>query len=149
MSVFPYNYELKFLFKPCVAYWLIHNPVHQGQAVLLHNFGGRSDYRLLRGELFYNKRFSLLFVDGRSHGISNYSLRAYSLAYAEDIVAILEQEHINNPIIYGVSYGVIICLELTKMIDIWVVILASCSETLKTVYWSVLHYVHATTYLFG
>ena len=149
ISTFPYKSELKFLIQPHIAYWLVHNSNHKGWVVLLHSFGGRSDYMVSRGCLFYNKGYSLLFVDGRSHGLSDYSLTTHSIAYAEDVVTILERELITNPIIYGVSYGAVACIELTKLIDIQAIILESCSATLKNIYWSILHYVHAPKYLFG
>lgn len=95
---------------PKVVYWVCENPEQEDPddwAVLLHSFGRNSARMVQRAEIYWERGYSLIFVDARGHGQSQRLCRSNGFTYAEDVTRVLEYEGIKEPIIHGLSVGAI------------------------------------------
>jgi alpha-beta hydrolase superfamily lysophospholipase len=148
-SKFPFPITLKYSNDNKTAYWIHHQENCKGWVILLHYYVGKSESMAERGNYYINNGYSILFVDGPSHGLSKFSLRATAAHYSTNVLEIIEKEKIKNPILHGVSFGSTACLFLTKMIIYKALVLESSPYLLKNIFWSLFHYIKIPVWLFG
>ncbi len=100
----------KALENPRIVYWVCENPQQKNPddwVVLLHSFGRNSARMVERAAIYWKRRYSLVFVDSRSHGQSEYTITSQGFTYAEDAQRVIEAEGLDNPLIHGLSVGAI------------------------------------------
>ncbi|RMG22111.1 MAG: alpha/beta hydrolase [Methanobacteriota archaeon] len=90
-----------------IRYWICRNPnqVDDRWVVLLHSWGRNSARMVSRGEIYWDRGYSLVFVDAWSHGQSKYRKTTTALWFAEHAMKICEIEGIESPIVHGLSFG--------------------------------------------
>ena len=143
-SILPFeNIEEKSLLNPKRVYWLVKNPKTSKWAVLLHQYGGRSDFMVKQGKI-YHEKYNLLFIDARSHGISQFCRESNSAIYAQDLLEILRIEGIKEVFLHGVSFGGIAILLAVKSMPIeftihGIIVEAICKDV-KNIYKHTLEY---------
>jgi esterase/lipase len=148
-SKFPFPIKLKYTNNNKTAYWIHKQDNSKGWVILLHYYVGKSESMAERGKYYINNGYSVLFVDGPSHGLSKFSLRTTAVHYSTNVLEIIEKEKIQNPILHGVSFGSTACLFLSKMIIYKALILESSPYSLKNIFWSLFHYIKIPLWLFG
>ena len=137
-SILPFdNIEQKFLTSPKRVYWLVKQNSTKW-AVLMHQYGGRADYMLKQGKIYHELGFNLLFIDARSHGISQYVIESNGVIYARDMFEILQKEGIKDIFLHGVSFGGIAVListrQMPKDIRIRGIIVEAVPKDVKNIY---------------
>ncbi len=99
--------QKKWLSPEGIRYWICKNPNHiDGRwVVLLHSWGRNSARMVTRGQIYWDRGYSLLLVDAWSHGQSKYKLTTTALWFAEHAMRICEIEGIEHPVVHGLSFG--------------------------------------------
>ncbi len=128
------NQTMKMLQHPKRVYWLCNNPKKKGWVVLLHSWGRRSDRMVKQAEVYWERGYSLVFVDARSHGLSQYTIITTGYHYALDVKEILEKESIKNPIVHGLSFGAIASTILAQKYDVRALVLEAVTSEITTIY---------------
>ncbi|OLS22626.1 MAG: hypothetical protein HeimC3_29000 [Candidatus Heimdallarchaeota archaeon LC_3] len=148
-SNFPFPITLKYINDNKTAYWIHNQENSKGWVILLHYYVGKSESMAERGKFYLDNGYSLLLVDGPSHGLTKFSWRATAVHYSTTVLEIIEKEKIANPILHGVSFGSTACLFLSKMVIYKALILESSTYSIKNIFWSLFHYIHIPKWLFG
>jgi hypothetical protein len=99
------NQERKQLENPRIVYWKCTNPSHNGWVILFHSWARNSARMVSRGQIYWDKGYSILLVDAMSHGQSYFAKYSTALAYAKDTIIIAKREEINDIIVHGLSFG--------------------------------------------
>lgn len=137
-SILPFdNIEQKFLTNPKRVYWLVRQ--HSTKwAVLMHQYGGKADYMVKQGKIYYELGYSLLFMDARCHGLSQYVRESNGVIYASDMIEIIQKESIQDVFLHGVSFGGIAVLISTKIMpkDILIrgIVVEAVPKDVKNIY---------------
>lgn len=145
-SILPFDaIEEKALFHPKRVYWTVLNPTAtQKWAVLMHQYGGRSDYMVKQGKIYYELGFNLLFIDARSHGLSQIVRESNGVIYAVDMIEILQKEGIKDVFLHGVSFGGIAIVIASKLLpkDIFLrgIVAEAIPKDVKNIYKNNLEY---------
>lgn len=145
-SLLPFdNIEEKIFDKPKLVYWIVRQPTHTDRwAILMHQYGGRSDYMVKQGKIYNELGFNLLFIDARSHGISPITKESTAAYYGWDMIKILKKEKIKDVFLHGVSFGGIGILIATKTIpkDIFIrgIVVEAVCKDVKNIYKGLLQY---------
>ena len=139
-SILPFdNIEQKFLTHPNRVYWLVTHPISTTKwAILMHQYGGKADYMVKQGKIYHELGFNLLFIDARSHGLSQYVRESNGAIYARDMLEIIQQEHIQDIFLHGVSFGGIAIVIATKLMpkDIFIrgIVVEAVPKDVKNIY---------------
>ncbi|MHA2169476.1 MAG: alpha/beta hydrolase [Candidatus Kariarchaeaceae archaeon] len=101
-----YKKELK---NPRIRYWRCENLDFNDQlwVILLHGWGRNAARMITRAQIYWDQGYSLIFVDARCHGQSQYTRITTAILYSQDTRRIIEKEGIDNPIIHGLSFGAV------------------------------------------
>ena len=141
--------EKKHLEKPRRIYWVCRNPSHKGWTVMLHSWGRKSERMVTRAQPHWDRGYSLLFVDARSHGESEYTRITTGYHYAKDVIEIMKKERIERPILHGLSFGAIAATIIAREYPVKALILEATSATIRAIYWDFYHYLRIPKIFFG
>lgn len=139
-SILPFEgIDEKSTVNPHIVYWTVANPIKNDKwVILLHQYGGRSDFMVKQGKIYYELGFNLLFIDARSHGLSQFTRESNGVVYARDMIDIIQKEHIKDIFLHGVSFGGIAVLIAIKLIpkDIYIrgIIVEAIPKDIKNIY---------------
>lgn len=145
-SILPFDgLQKKTFTNPKLVYWIVlHSTKTQRWAVLMHQYGGRSDYMVKQGKIYSDLGFNLLFIDARSHGISPFTREATAAYYGWDMIEILKKENIKDVFLHGVSYGgigIIIAMKtFPKDIFIRGIVVEAICKDVKNIYKHLIEY---------
>ena len=116
-SLLPFtNIEEKALLHPKRVYWTVKNfEMTDKWAVLMHQYGGKADYMVKQGKIYYELGFNLLFIDARSHGLSQFVRESNGAIYGRDMIEIIQKEGIKDVFLHGVSFGGIAIIIASKL----------------------------------
>jgi hypothetical protein len=137
--------EEKKILNPKRVYWTVINPQKTNVwAILMHQYGGRSDYMEKQGKIYYSLGYNLLFFDARSHGISQFVRESTAVRYGWDMIEILKKEQIKSVFLHGVSFGGIGILTSMKTfpkdIVVRTIIVEAICKDIKNIYKYLLQY---------
>ena len=145
-SLLPFeNIEQKVFHKPKLVYWLARNSTPTTKwAVLMHQYGGNSQYMVKQGKIYAKLGFNILFIDGRSHGLSQITKESTAAFYGWDLIKILQYENIKDVFLHGVSFGGIGILIATRTwpeeIFIRGIVVEAICKDVKNIYKHLLEY---------
>ena len=126
--------ERKFVENPKIAYTLCSHPKSKGWAVFFHSWGRNSARMVSIARPYWEKHYSLLFVDARGFGLSQYTRESTALLYARDTIRIMKKEGISNPIAHGLSFGAIAATILAKEYPVRALVVEALTSDLTTLY---------------
>ncbi len=144
--------ERKELKNPRIVYWLCHNPRQQNEddwVVLLHSWGRNSGRMVTRASVYWELGFSLIFLDARSHGESEYSWPSNGFTFGEDAIRVAEKEGIRNPIVHGLSAGAIAAVVFAKHRQVRALVLEALVSDYETMVYDTMRFFHLPRFLFG
>lgn len=98
------------LYNPKIRYWRCDNPeqVENRWVILFHSWGRNSARMHDAATIYWQRGFSLIFLDALAHGQSEFKLASSALGFAQDAKRVMEQEHITTvPYVHGLSFGAI------------------------------------------
>ncbi|MCH8908121.1 MAG: alpha/beta hydrolase [Candidatus Heimdallarchaeota archaeon] len=134
-----------------IRYTLCYNPslAIVKWTVLLHSWGRNSLRMVTRAEIYWENGYSLVFIDARSHGQSKYVRVSKAIDFAEDTVAILQEEKISMPVIHGLSFGSIAALFVANNYETKALIGEAMATRFDVMFKDLLNYLHFPRIIFG
>lgn len=109
--------ERKELKSPKVVYWKCYNPNQQNPddwVIMLHSWGRNSGRMVERAKIHWELGFSLIFIDARSHGQSQFCWTSQGFIYGHDVIRVAQEESLKQPILHGLSVGAIAATVFAK-----------------------------------
>lgn len=96
-----------------IAYWEVENRkqditstnAENSTAIFLHGFTRNSATLDGRAQIYYNKGYSIIFIDNLGHGKSSNLLFPSGYRYAIETINIIKTLKIRDPLVHGVSMG--------------------------------------------
>lgn len=102
--------------KPRIKYYVV---THRGKGpdkwvILFHSWGRNAARMISRGQIYFDRGYSLLFVDAPGHGKSQWVRVITGYDTAQHAQKICEQHNITQPVVHGLSFGSICALLFAK-----------------------------------
>lgn len=144
--------EKKILKNPNVRYWVCHNDqIHENSnwVILFHPWGRNSSRMISRASIYWDKGFSLIFLDARSHGQSDWAMSSKAFDFYLDARRIVETENISIPIIHGLSFGSVAASFYAYKHETKAVILEAFPSSFKSMFNDFLKSLKLPMILFG
>ncbi len=134
-----------------VRYWKCVNPHSSDEkwVVLLHSWGRNSARMVSRGEVYWNRGYSILFVDAYSHGQTRYYYTSTALWFAEHAHKICVNEGIQNPILHGLSFGSIASTIFSAHWGSRALVAEALPNNIKGTFYGFLRVLHIPTWLYS
>ena len=144
--------EKKYLKNPKVRYWVCYNNQNRESSdwvIMFHSWGRNSNRMISRANIYWNKGFSLIFLDARSHGQSGWAWSSKAFDFYADARRIAEIEHIDTPIVHGLSFGSIAASFYAYKYETKAVVLEALPSTFKSMFNDFLKSLKLPKVLFG
>lgn len=144
--------EKKYLKDPNVRYWICRNDQFKENSnwvILFHSWGRNSKRMISRGNVYWKIGFSLIFLDARSHGQSDWAKTSKAFDFYEDARKVVEIEKIGIPIVHGLSFGSIAASFYAYKYETRAAILEALPSTLEAMFQGFLRSLKLPKTLFG
>ncbi len=134
-----------------IRYWRCDNPNHVGDrwVVLLHSWGRNSARMVERGQIYWDRGYSLILLDAWSHGQSKYKRTTTALWFAEHAHDVVQKEGIPPPIVHGLSFGAIAATVYAANFPVRALVAEALMNNVKDMMFGFLRYMKIPTSLFG
>ena len=133
-----------------VAYWVAEQDDSSKTVILLHGFTRTSDKLQSRAEIYWNRGYSLYFVDNLGHGYSSDQLYPSGYRYTIEVKNLIDTLNIDHPVIHGLSMGAIAANVLAQLYpDIpSAIICEALPANFDNLYKELLRYIKVPHFLF-
>ena len=134
-----------------IRYWICYNPaqVEERWALMLHSWGRNSARMVDRSLIYWERGYSLVFVDAWSHGQSKYKRTSTALWFAQHSHKVVEKEGIPPPVVHGLSFGSIAATIYAANYPTKAVVAEALMNNVREMMIGFLEYMNIPIFLFG